>query len=453
MRELCETRSRLLSLVVLVWASAASPPVCAQTGLPSPQTAMEQRLTARIARQPSVASNWRLLGRLRLRRGDVPGAVDASWQAVNLDPNNVSAQFDLGQAWFASGDFSKANYHYRLAQSIAPESDYAHQASYQLAEVDRLAAQRAAPFETERRPNRFAGTPFTDARDRDDPFFFEIEMGAIYNSNVQLAPISRVVGSPGLASFQGFVAPQLEWTLWQADHWSSGVSFDGYFNANESNFDAFNLQDYQSGWFAEKTFQRGESEWTGRIEYDYTLDQFAGELFGQRHALTTLLSVERAMSESTIYWTIDYSAFEDDGVTPAVTSQDGWTNTLGVTHTFYPVDSLWELVRGGLDLQWASLAGHDTAYRGAFLYAEGEIPLPGCLTLELQTGWGYRDYPDFTGSPSRNENLWRGGVNLRRELGPHWEIALIATYDRFASNNVQYDTDRYMTGLTTTFRR
>ncbi len=435
--------------------AALQPPITPQPPFsPQPPTPMELRLAARTAEQPNRASNWRLLSRLRLRRGEVHGAIDAGWQAVNLDPRNVSAQFDLAQAWLAAEDLDKARYHFQLAQSIAPESEYAQQASYQLVEVDRRqAAKRASAAEAERRPNRFAGTPLIQDSKPGSPLVFEVELGVIHNSNVQLAPISRVAGSPGLGSMQGFAAPQLEWELWQADAWSAGVNFDGYFNVNDEAHSDFNLQDYQPGWFIERSVWHGDSEWIGRLEYDYTLDLFAGDLFGQRHSITTLLEVIRAGSESTVYWTIDRSDFEDDGATPGITSQDGWTNTLGGSHTFLPQESVWDSVRIGLDLQWAPLQGKDAAYRGLFLYAEGEILLPACWVLGLQSGWGYRDFPDFTGSPDRNETLWRAGVDLRRELGAHWEIAAVLTYDRFASENSQYDTDRTMAGVTTTFRR
>lgn len=426
-------------------------PVTAQS---SATTGIEGRLLEKIAQQPHVASNWRLLGRLRLRRGDVRGAIDAGWHAVNLAPRNASAQFDLGNAWLAAEDLQKASYHFQLTRSLAPESDYAQQATFHLAEIERRrAAPQPAPLRSELEPNRFGGTPIADSETGGEPFIFELEFGGLYNSNVQLAPISRVVGAPGLASFQGFIAPHFEWNCWKNSDWTSGVSFDGYFNVNESNFSAFDLQDYQPGAFVERTFLRGESEWIGRIQYDFTFDQFAGQTYGQRHGLTTLLNIIRDQSESTIYWTVDHSDFASDGATPAITSQDGWTNTLGASHTLYSDDLFWDQLRAGIDLQWAPLTGQDFAYRGVYLYGGAEFLLWCDLVLALQAGWGYRDYPDFTGSPSRNENLWRGGVELRREFGEHWEIAALVTFDRFASDNAQYDTDRYITGVTTTFRR
>ena len=207
---------------------------------------------------------------------------------------------------------------------------------YRLLKVLRTAAKTASPSQTDGdlEPNRFGGSPYgsTEAN-RHRRFDFRLDMGTVYNSNVQLAPVSRVVSSPGSASVQGLLSPQLEYRFLSSPDWRAGTSLRGYFNFNESEFRQFDLQDYQSGVFLERSLFQDWGELIARTQYDFTLDEFAGSTFGKRHALTNVLSINWQASVSSVYWTIDYSNFRDDGVTPQITSLDGWTNTLGFSHT------------------------------------------------------------------------------------------------------------------------
>ncbi len=110
------------------------------------------------------------------------------------------------------------------------------------------------------------------------------------------------------------------------------------------------------------------------------------------------------------------------------------------------------VVTSGIDVQLADLLGSNYAYRGWFAYLESEMPLPRAFSLTTQLGGGYRNYPDFVGDPSRNETLWRASVELSKDLTTQCRLTAFSTYDRFGSPNELYDTSRYLTGITTTFR-
>lgn len=438
---------RLLSLVAL---QAYSLVIHAEE-LTSP---LEAKIAQRIATRPEDAASWRLLGQLRLQRDDVDGAIAACSRALELAPNNASVHFGIARSWLAAGELQQATYHFEQVLQVAPDSDYAREASVALQNLP--VSTRAAPLspiQAELEPNRFGGIALANSSDTSAVRLeAQVEFGAVYNSNVQLAPISRVVDSPGLGSFQGFLAPQLEYRFLEAALWKSGISFNGYFTLNESELSEFDLQDYQPGIFLERAFATAWGETVYRVQYDFTLDEFAGSTFGTRHALTNMLTLDRGTTVSLIYWTTDFSNFSDDGVQPTIDSLDGWTNTLGFSHAVIREHSLLQLLRGGVDLQWAPLEGADYAYRGVFVYGEGELPLLWQTCLSIQTGWGYRQYPDFTGDPTRDEQLWRASAVVRKNFGDQWELTSYLTFDRFMTENVLFDAERYVTGVTTTFR-
>ena len=437
--------------------------VVIQVGLIAPRRAeaqpatseLEQHLLNGTSQHPDDPTNWRLLGRLRLQRNDIDGALQACTRAVQLAPTNASAHFGLAKACLAANHTELAAEHFALVTELAPDSEYGVESKRALDQLYELTTYNSvmAPA-ADLEPNRFAGAPLVDTTvPLDRRWSFQLDVGAQYNSNVQLAPVSRVIVTQGLESMQGFLSPQLEHRFLQNDCWQGGMGFDGHFNVNESDFGDFDLQDYRPNAFLERSFALNDVEWRVRGQYDFTLDEFAGRTLGTRHAMTTMLSRLRPESTSVLYWSVDYGNFADDGSSPEITSLDGWTNTLGLDHTIFTDSTPWlALMRGGVDLQWADLRGQDYAYRGMFFYADCESPLPCQMTLALQAGWGFRSYPDFTLTPSRDEDLWRAGFELRRPFGDHWEVSGFYTYDRFASDNAEFDTSRYISGLMTTCR-
>ena len=439
--------TRLLSLVLLTFGWTQSD--CeAQTSV------LETRLIQRVATRPDDAASWRLLGQLRLQRNDVDGAMAACDQALQLAPNNASAHFDYARVLLAAGEQQQAVHHLEQVIEVAPASDYAREAA---SELERLPASpreaQLSPLQADLEPNRFGGIALVRSTDAAvKRLELQVDFGAVYNSNVQLAPISRVVDSAGLASFQGFLAPQFEYRFWGTETWRSGVNFNGYFTINEAELSAFDLQDYQPGVFLERAFAANVGDVVVHIQYDFALDEFVGRTFGTRHALTNILTLDRATTVSSVYWTIDYSNFSEDGSVPDVESLDGWTNTIGFSHAVALEHLFLTLLRGGVDLQWAPLQGADYAYRGIFVYGEGEIPLVWQTCLILQSGWGYRHYPDFTGAPTRDEQLWRVSAVLRKNFGEKWEMTSFLTFDRFMTENILFDAERYVTGVTTTLR-
>ena len=415
---------------------------------------MEDRLLERVANEPNDGASWRLLGRLRLERNDVTGAIEACDHALQLSPDNASAHFDMARSQMAANNNPLAIHHFEQASAIAPESEYANEAEVFLTEL-RTATHNASPSQTDGdlEPNRFGGSPLGSHKGNEQRRFdFRLDVGTVYNSNVQLAPVSRVVSSPGSASIQGLLSPQLEYRFLSSPEWRAGTNLRGYFNFNESEFRQFDLQDYQSGAFVERSFFQDWGELVARTQYDFTLDEFAGSTFGKRHALTNVLSIHWQESVSSVYWTIDHSNFRDDGVTPEITSLDGWTNTLGFSHTkFFELGCL-EYLRGGIDVQWAPLIGDDFAYHGVFLYGEEAIPLPWESKLVLQLGWGARQYPEFTSMPSRDENLWRANIEWRKSIGDHWVFTGLLTLDRFDCQNDLFNTNRFLAGTMMTYR-
>ncbi len=442
-------RTVVLSTILLIpWLAPSR--VYGQAGS-SPTGSLEAQLVQRLAASPAEASTWRLLGRLRWRRGDLGGAVTAMRRALEIDPSRASTRCDLGRLLLETGESGEAVEHLTLAIGLAPESDYAIEARRILATSPLLPSVAQASFELE--PNRFSSIPTYGSRQQADQRFHAlIESGVLYNSNVQLAPLSREVFPGGRASVQAFVAPKFELLAWRRERWSAGGSFDAYLNVNESNQRDFNLQSFTPGVFVDRILLEGEAFWLARLAYDFSYDAFALQTFGRRHGVTISFSGYGPEDETlTVFGRVDYADFADDGAVPAVTSLDGWTTTLGAAGGWAPNTGWLEQVELGIDFQWANLGGNLYSYRGVYTYVQAELPLLSSSWLEVQAGWGYRDYYEAALLPSRNENVWRGAVELHRLIDQNWSWTVLFTYDRFASRNVLFEADRYLSGIVLTY--
>ena len=335
---------------------------------------------------------------------------------------------------------------------IAPESEYGVQAQKYLDQIRQNPRPSSRP---NLNPNRFGGIPFESRfySTSDQRLSLQVDFGTAYNSNVTLAPISRGVAAPELGSYQLFTAPEFELKTFRSDVFSTGLNFNGYFTLNEGPQREFNLQDYRPGLFIEKVNENDQHAIVSRIQYQFELNEFSGQTFANRHSLTTSCVVLRENSDTLFYWTIDYSTFADDGIDPVFSSLDGMTNTLGASQSFYLRRPLLDILRGGVDVQLADLDGSAFAYNGVFLYLESSAQLPLDSWLDLQAGWGYRDYYDFESTPSRNENLVHVSFELWKDLNSHCRVTLFATYDRFDSPNALFETQRLLTGIMTSYIR
>ncbi len=191
-----------------------------------------------------------------------------------------------------------------------------------------------------------------------------------------------------------------------------------------------------------------------RLGYNYSYDAFDGQRFGVRHAVIGSLTALLDNGQSWLsYLQLDQTNYTDDGLDPIITSLDGWSYTLGGSFSSDIASPRVDLVRAGIDLQWADLDGSSYRYRGLMLYASAELPVLWRWLAVVDLGWGYRDFPDFEFTPSRNENIWHAGIELRRPLSQRWSITGSFEYDRFASRSELFDADRYVAGAYLTYEQ
>jgi len=416
------------------------------------QAGIKAHLLERVRENPNDATAWRLLGKLHAKAGDQTTALEALQRSVSLDPLSVAAQHDLGQLLLATGDGKTAAIHFQQVIELAPESQYAIQAQAQLTTRPELAEIEQVGFEVKRFDQPEVVDAIKKQRERADapdrPFSLSIESGVFYNSNVALAPISRELSPETSASMQAFIAPDFEYRVVDGDAWRAGPTFKGYFNLNEGNFREFNLQNYQPGLFMERVLDSHNVVIVPRLAYKFSHDEFDGSTLGNRHAVTTsATTLWNEQHYSVIYWAIDNTNFIDDGILPSVTSQDGWTNSVGFSHTReFPLRHLQAVTAGG-NVERANLEGSDFSYNGVNLFTEVELPLCERLMLLLQAGWGYRDYFDFEFTPSRNEHIWTTRAELRRQLSDDCAVSAVFNFDRFDSENPLFEAERSLSGL------
>jgi tetratricopeptide (TPR) repeat protein len=447
-------------LVLLIASAAAAGLV--QADAPS----MRQRLEARVRQSPDDAVGWRLLAQVRHRDGDGGGALEAAEIAVELDPKSAAAKHDLGRYHLESGASHEASRCFRDVLRLAPESEYAVEALDALRELgDSDDEFQTTTFEIRRfdrtdlvpelaPPEERFDAPLAAPAELPRSLDFRVEAGVLFNSNVTLAPTSRELSPDGnTKSFQTFVSPELEYSLWNTETWRAGPTFQAYGNLNESHLSDMDLISFRPGLFAERLISLQRAILIPRVEYSYTHDSFGGDLFAQRHAgVVSSAVIWPSLNESNIYWVSDYTDYAFDGDDPSVTSRDGWTNTLGVSHRIMLDNPLLQSVSAGVEGQHAETTGANFRYDSIGLFVDAEMALTTNLSLIANAGWAYRNYPDAVIDPSRNENVWSLGARLQYAVTPHWSFAGVASYDRFDSRNELFNSDRLILGFTTTYR-
>ncbi len=457
----------VLSGLMLGAAVLAEPAAC-----PAAETAggdaIERRLREKLQSNPEDAALWRMLGRLLLERGEADAAVKLLSRAAALDPLSSAAQYDFGRALEATGREGEAAVRFTQARELAPDSEYARRAGERLRALESAGATQAARRDdqvqqagyeirrfdgTERIPDRL---PLAEQAER--PFFTDysvtVQLGGQYNSNVALTPLSRDLSGASQDSFQALFSPNLSLDIYEADSWRLGTTFGGDFTLNEGNFQQLNLQSYRPGVFLEGDLFCGTTLVIPRIDYEFGLDEFDFERFATRHQVTASALALWSETHATIgYWGVDYTDFANDGAAPFITSRDGWTNAVGVTHEVTLTHRWVNLVRGTAQVENADAKGSDYRYYGLELSVGAVIPLAWGVEFECRGGWGIRDYPDFVSGPARNEHILTAGGELRRELAPGCSTALVAGYDRFISDNVRFDAERVLAGVLLIFER
>jgi tetratricopeptide (TPR) repeat protein len=465
------------------WDTADAPNSTAQ------ETPMLRMLKDRVIENPENSETWRLIGRLERKQGNLVDAIEATGQSLALDPLNTAANFDFAELMAVANQTSAADKYRQRVFAIAPDSHYANELKEQgfqpnIVEVDRLADEIRNRWSSEFAVRQADGATILDDQvsqvdyqiqtfDGSDnlensvrervgldlatqldfkPLRFFIETGALYNTNVSLTPISFELARSNAASAQFFAAPELEWTIGKNSGLRYGTLTKGYFTVNEHQWSAFNLASFQPGAFLEKELSGFDSELIGRLDYSYALDIVAGNRLGDRHSIMgSLIQIRPDLDVIYGYLNIAFSQFDDDGTEPPITSLDGSRLTAGISR-FYRTGlermPTWIL---GVDIENAKTEGANFRYSGLTLHTSTTIQLTPQLSFVPDAGVGGRNYYDFTGPVDRDEITWRVGGKLGWQYNKHFNISIVAGHNRFASDNEDFDAERSLIGIITTY--
>lgn len=477
-------RHRTLTLLFLTTLCAmgggADNPLClGDDAEESTADPMLEYLLKQTTGRPKHSDSWRLLARCYRQLNRYEEARDALDRSLSLDGKNLAALFDAGELALHEGDTAAADKQFQKLLQYGAESDYAERLrTNHPAAASRLTGIVAAIHESEvgseesgtLLPISYEIQTLDGADDAEAEFRRRteqispalsrlrvfLETGVLYNSNVSLTPTSRELSNPqgNAGGFQLFANPDLEWDALGRGAWRMGPLARGYATINESNLSDFNLTSYQPGAFLER-----ESLWWGtdlihRAEYAYTLDLLDQEKFADRHSITFALTAIRPSGHFLYsYWTSSFSQFDDDGDTPSVDSLDGVSHSAGLTQ-FIQLDRRWlQTVNVGISGEMADTEGADFRYKALNLHSGATCPLGLRWAFLPEAGVGYRDYPDFTGTPSRNELTWRVAGRLRWDWTEQTSISLVARHDRFASDHDEFDAERTEGGVVFTLMR
>ncbi|WDQ17281.1 tetratricopeptide repeat protein [Rhodopirellula sp. P2] len=461
-------------------------------------------LQQKVAENPDHSDSWRTLGRLQRALGDPDAAIASNRKALDLDPFNAAAHFDLGKLLHDQARPDAARLHLQEVLTIAPSSSYADQvralgieppapalaqltaptASADFADQPSARNEMTSDPSKVARPNDLPAPPHlvgaptqtvgyeiqtfdgsddlenrlrqleSEAEFPTSPLRIFLETGLLYNTNVTLTPISRELAQDEQASFQWFASPDLDWKLIRRESSRAGGLFRGYFTANERQFQEFNLASFQPGAFAERDFSFGDNEVIGRVEYVFSNDFFDGNQVGDRHAGTASFTVIRPDLNAWYgYTTVAQSNFEDDGAIPAQTSLDGTTLTTGASHFKRTHWEALPMIAFGTDLEYANTKGDDYRYLSINLHGSTDWQISDRWKFTPTWGVGYRNYPDFTDPIGRDEIFWRVHGKLSYQLTEQLSVSAVAGHDRFASDNEDFDTERSEVGVLIGFKR
>ena len=457
-RSLCIVEYQIRSPITiavrrLCWlAVVASGLLAAWSADLSAEDRMMQRVRHRVATQPDDPVAWRMLGKLLLMRGDAASAADALQRAIALDPSRVTAHFDLAECHVAVGNNDLAVASFARVVELAPDSEEARRAQ---ANIEQL-APADSPFRLANFQPRWVETPVRDDGELPplpevSPWRWRLETGVLYNSNVDLAPISRQLSTLENGGFQATFAPEIEYIFLDHNHLRGGWELESFYAVNQPDNDQFNLQHYRPGIYLDFPFFHGECEVIPQLRYDFAYDIFAGATLGTRHELTASVTTIAADNSSWIFYlSADDTDFRNDGAAPAEDSLDGLTYTIGLVRQWVCEASYFDEVQLSVDGQWADLRGANQAYGGFFALLSATCPIGECCELRPEAGIGYRTYPDFVGAPSRDETIWRAGAEVRHWLSDHRYVSGTFHYDRFDSNNAAYAAERFTAGASLT---
>ncbi len=426
---------------------------------PTPEqalSAMEAGLEERVRRDPSEASAWRMLGRLRMQREDWTGAMNALNTAVKIDPFSAAAFYDYGIASQQLSEDEQAAGAMQRVIDLAPDSEYATAARMNL---EKLKTSGVVPASYEVRS--FDGSNdaplIRDPRDEEETESFlktlkkdldlRIDLGTQWNDNVSMASSSRELLMGNLASAQANTSLSARYIAIATDQFRFGPTLDIDYTLNEMNFDRFNLQSYKAGAFADAQFEWDDIQIKPRVAYSFTHDLFGGNTFGRRNTLATSIGFVWTPTQiTTAYWSIDSNNIKNRGLNPTITSQDGVSNTLGLLHDFVRRESKFRTIRVGADMSHVDAEGTNFRYNGVSLYTQAVVVIVPKLHLTARGGWAYRDYYDFTAAPSRNTHIFRTGAELRKYFDHGLSAALVSQYDDFHTKNRNFRTDRFLAG-------
>jgi hypothetical protein len=445
--------------VVLCWVCFSSFPAVAGEESVTPAAALspiEVQMEERVERDPADATAWRMLGRLRIQRDDWAGALDALQTAIQLDPASAAAFSDFGMVSRELGDEEQAAAALQRVIDLAPASEYATEARATLAELTASgivpASYEVRSFDGSNdapliRDPRDAGetTSFFQALEKD--LELRLDFGTQWNDNVSLTPSSREILVSDQASAQANTSLSARYFVFASDRFRFGPTLDVDYTLNEGQFDNLNLQSYRSGAFADAVIEFEDFTVKPRVAYSFTHDLLGGNTSGRRHTLASSLSCVWTPSQiTTAYWSIDINNIKNSSPNADITSQDGVSNTVGLLHDHVRRDSKFRTFRVGADLSHVDAEGSNFRFNGVSLYTQAVIVIVPQLHLTARGGWAYRDYYDFTQTPSRDTQVWRTGAELRKYFDHGLSAAVVGQYDLFHTRNENFQSDRFLTG-------
>jgi len=385
-------------------------------------------------------------GREALQDGTLALANDMLGRLVRLDPENQAVNFAYGISWLSIGDSSPAGPAFERILSVNPRND---RARAELART-RIAQQRYAEAKRELQKVLISDLPsdvrksiescLSEVKNRMTRWFYSgnVEIGALYDSNVNVGPDSQVIQiSPVIVGNTRITELQLKdpskprdttglsagaglramYDIGGPGDWLGTADAAAYRNWLEEG--SFETVSAQAGIGIKLMMERGFFQLPYRARYI----EYGGEPLAWIHGIyPSFAYVPQNLNGVSLFTTASAELWEFD----TYTLRDGYYLSIGETARQSFEGGRYNIY-GGAELQYNKADSDVYTYSCAGALAGADCRLPWKLNAMAEVRYFYRDYSEKEALAPRvrRDNQYIISAGLAREMSERFTVSLV----------------------------
>jgi tetratricopeptide (TPR) repeat protein len=394
--------------LVGAWVEAASAAsIAAADFMASPAAEAFRRLDfeaalagfqALLARYPDDPLILRYIGISNHRLGRYGAAREAFDAALAVDPDNLAVVFYRAITDYETGESDAAAAGFQRVVAGARGTDYAN---------------RAREFLAKLQPGNLSGERPGGARW--DSF---LQAGLQYDDNVDAAPDHD-------DSLRFTENATFEYKLVEEGGWRLRAGVTGFLSQHtKAQFESYDVQQFGGDLELSYATSIDGVPVIPALRYAYRRTLLDSGGFDSTHSATAQLDAAPFDGATTrLFYELDIAAFSADGARPSSTSRDGIIQHVGIKE-FVELDGRDLMLTLGYAFALAEARGDNFDLRGHDVTLGLAIALPDDMRLDLSSGYGHKDYPDFDGPRERRTDRFRLGAALNIPIDDNLAVSL-----------------------------